>query len=234
MRTQVPHRPVVTVLGDVVGSRHFDDQAALIAAVRAVLHGVADRPPALQPLAVTVGDEFQGVYERIGEAVEAALRVRLGLLETTLAVDGAPRPVDTRVGIGLGTIEVSDPETLPLGQSGSAWWAAREALDAATDLAGKSQWPRSLRTVFRSEGAVVDGPVNAFLWCQDDLIGRMDHRDRRVLRGLLDGERQVDLARDLGVSQPAVARRQHDSGAVAIHRALEALRSWASEPGRPA
>ena len=76
------------LLGDVVGSRDATNRRALHDAVERALSTVNEAVPAVGPLRVTVGDEFQGSYASLGGALEAALRVHLEL-----------RPeVDTRIG----------------------------------------------------------------------------------------------------------------------------------------
>lgn len=219
----------VALLGDVVQSRAYRDQEALLHALARLVERVNDAVPARQPLRLAVRDEFHAVYDDLADAVEAALRLRLAAGDVALPVrtDGDVDehwPVDVRVGIGEGEVVHLDPERPGAAQSGSAWWAAREALDAAFDLPGRSQWPPSLRTVHRGGDPVLSGAVNAYLLCQDQLFARMDLRDRRALRGLLDGERQVDVAAELGITQPAIARRLRDRGALALKRGLEALR----------
>lgn len=212
----------VTLMGDIVASRRYVDQAALLVGLDAVVQGVNDKVAHEQSLSLTVRDEFRGTFASIANAVEAALRLRLAAADLVLAtVDGEDEPVDIRVGIGHG--EVILGEGPGHGQSGSAWWCARDALDAAFALPHKTHWPPSIRVVFRSEEAALAGAVNAYLLCQDQLFARMDLRDRRALLGLLDGERQVDIAKDLGITQPAVARRLRDRGALALKRGLESL-----------
>jgi hypothetical protein len=117
---------------------------------------------------------------------------------------------------------------------------ASDARRDAQELAARSRWPSSLRTVLRGGDDEHAAAINAYLLLQDQLLARMDASDRRALRGLLDGERQVDIAADLGVSQPAVARRVRDRGALAIASALaqwRAVRTTAHLPSprlRPA
>ena len=108
------------LIGDLVGSRDLPDRAATQRRVAEVLDRVATAVPGVQPLEATVGDEFQGAWDHLGEAVRAQLLVRTLL-----------RPaVDVRAGIGCGTTEVYDATRRPLLQDGPAWWAAREALDS--------------------------------------------------------------------------------------------------------
>jgi hypothetical protein len=166
------------------------------------------------PLQMTVGDEFQGAYEQIGSALQAALLTRLAL----------GGECDVRFGIAWGTISSYDPEKAPGGQSGEAWWLARKALERVVKVRTKHQWPRTLRTVFAGGSEELQAVVNAFLLCRDDLLGRMDEKDLRIALGLFRGERQKDVARDLGLSQSSVARRQVENGANSIFRAHERLR----------
>lgn len=208
------------VIGDVVDSRRFVDGSALVAGLAEILTGLAGAVPALSPLTLVVRDEFHGLFAHAHEAVEATLRLRLAVGDLILpTVAREDEPVDVRFGIGHGTAEVAAGGT-PLG---SAWWHAREARDAAEELPSRTRWPPSLRAVCRSDDAAIQGALSAYLLCQDQLLARLDLRDRRALRGLLDGERQVDIAAALGVTQPAIARRMKDRGALAIARALAEL-----------
>ena len=58
---------VATLIGDVVGSRSVADRRALHARLEEVLADVNARTEPLQPLRLTVGDEFQGAWRRRGE-----------------------------------------------------------------------------------------------------------------------------------------------------------------------
>lgn len=218
------------LVGDVVESRRYADAGALVDGIAEVLHAVNDVVPALQPLALVVRDEFHAVYRHAHQALEAALRLRLltdDLVQAT--VDGADEPVDVRVGVGHGEVVTAETGS----QTGAAWWHAHDARRAAQDLASRTKWPASLRTVLHDDDPLVACRVNAYLLLQDQLLARMDASDRRALRGLLDGERQVDIAADLGVSQPAIARRVRDRGALAITAALAQWRDAELHDTRP-
>ncbi len=205
------------LVGDVVESRRYADAGALVDGLAAVLAAVNDVVSAESPLTLVVRDEFHAVYRHAHEALEATLRLRLltdDLVQAT--VDGTDESVDVRVGIGHGEVVTAETGS----QTGGAWWHAHDARRAAQDLASRTRWPASLRTVLHDDDPLVACRVNAYLLLQDQLLARMDASDRRALRGLLDGERQVDIADDLGVSQPAIARRVRDRGALAITAAL--------------
>jgi hypothetical protein len=211
----------VVVVGDVVASRRFRDEAALLRGLRDALAAVDARVPALQPLAPTVRDEFQGVYADLGDAATAALRLRLVTDELVLpTVEDVDEPVELRLGLGIGSVreEVGHP-------TGTAWYHARDAKAAAQELPSKRTWPASLRSRCHADDPLLQGTINAHLLLQDQLLARLDARDRRALTGLLDDERQVDVAAELGITQPAIARRLRDRGALALHRALLELRT---------
>ena len=98
-------------------------------------------------LRVTVGDEFQGTYATLGEAVEAALRVRLALLPE----------VDTRFGLGRGEVTVLDARRGI--EDGPGWWAARAAIEEVDrgrrprrDPAGPHRVPRGAARRGRDTG----------------------------------------------------------------------------------
>ena len=208
------------MIGDVVASRRFRDPAALVDGLARVLGRVNADVPARQPLALVVRDEFHAVYAHAHLALQATLRLRLFTDDLSLAtVEGREEAVDVRIGLGSGEAVTAAGGN----QTGDAWWRASDAKRDAQELATRSRWPPSLRTVLHGDDPRRDAEVNAYLLLQDQLLARMDAADRRALRGLLDGERQVDIAADLGVSQPAIARRVRDRGALAIARALTQL-----------
>jgi hypothetical protein len=226
----VPEQTRVVVVGDVVGSQRFADQRSLTAGLADALARVDARVSASSALQLLVRDEFSGVYTDLAAAAEATLRLRLATDDLVLATThGIDEPVELRLGIGVAAAGEHDGEGG--GRAGAAWDHARDARAAAQDLPARRSWPASLRSRCHADDPALRATVNAYLLLQDQLLARMDARDRRALVGLLDHERQVDVAAELGVTQPAIARRLRDRGALAIHRALEELRTAArAEP----
>lgn len=192
------------LIGDVVGSRDLADRRAAQRRVDEVMGRVASAVPGVQPLEATVGDEFQGAWGTLGEAVRAQLLVRALL-----------RPdVDVRVGLGVGATEVYDADRRPMLQDGPAWWAAREALESLGE-------PR--RTHLRTWYA---GPqqelVNAHLLCRDALLERLNERGWRMLGLALLGETQQRIAELEGITKSAVSQ-QFARGIAAVRDAQELL-----------
>lgn len=204
--------PRATLIGDVVGSRNTPDRAGLHRHLALALEDVGQGT--LDPPAFTVGDEFQGSYDTVGAAIDAALRVRLAV---------GPG-VDIRFGIGWGEVTVLDPSTGI--QDGPGWWTAREAIEWT---AAAQQHPAlaAVRTAYRSNAD--SGPdvnaVNAALLCRDHLLGSVDARSLRLLRGLLEHKTKKELAEMEGISASAVSQRTARDGLDLLVLASEQLRS---------
>lgn len=186
------------MIGDLVGSRRSADRRSLHGQVAAAVEEVNASHGG--NLRVTVGDEYQGTFPHLGAALRATLALRLALLPAA----------DVRHGIGLGHVEPLDADV----EDGPGWWVARDAIDAAKEAQGRPA-TRSLRTAYRlAEGA--DGPdpaaVNAALIGRDALVGRLSDRGLSVLRGLLAGRSQREIAADEGVSSSAISQRVRNDG----------------------
>lgn len=199
------------MIGDVVGSRRTGDRSALHRRVATALHRVAGG--ALDPPAFTIGDEFQGSYPAVGAAIDAALTVRLLL---------APE-IDIRFGIGWGAVTVLDAETRI--QDGPGWWTAREAIQHTARIQRQAGLTL-IRTTFRADGHTrTDADaVNAALICRDHLLGSLDERSLRIVRGLMTGRSKRELAAAEGISPSAVSQRAARDGLDLIVLASRYLR----------
>lgn len=198
---------VAAVLGDVVSSRTSADRPALHRALTDVLDAAnADLGP-LVALRITVGDEFQGCFATVGEALHATLWLRLALLPVA----------DLRHGVGWGEVAVLADR--PRVEDGPAWWAARAAIEAVKEAASRAA-QRSARTAYRlPEGGTGPDPllVNAALMCRDEVVGSASERSVRLLRGTLQGRTQRELAEEEGISASAVSQRvRHDGLGVVL------------------
>lgn len=215
-----------TLLGDVIDSRAASDRKALHDQLSAALDQVSAEVDALDDLKVTAGDEFQATFATVGEALYAALLLRLRL----------DPDIDVRIGVGWGPVTVLDAAHGT--QDGPGWWAARSAIEWVEEHQFVVGFER-LRTAYRPaqepDGARAEQPpsaagpsaaaVNAALLCQDHLLGSLDQRSRFIVEGLMHGRTQTQLAQELGLTRQAVnQRRKHDGLAIAVE-AGRALRS---------
>jgi SatD family (SatD) len=204
--------PRATLIGDVVGSRQVADRLASHQELNRALRDVAT--DAIDPPAFTVGDEFQGSYPTVGRAIDAALSLRLAV---------APG-IDIRFGIGWGSVMMLD-ESAGI-QDGPGWWAARAAIEW-TATAQRQPGLALVRTSFRSHGESRHdaGAINAALLCRDHLLGSLDDRSLRILKGLLSNHSKKDIAAAEAISASAVSQRAGRDGLDLIAQASQDLRS---------
>ncbi|MET0520637.1 MAG: SatD family protein [Jiangellaceae bacterium] len=212
--TDLKHQPAVaTLIGDVVGSRTAADRSGLHGQLAAVLAQANARLRPTVPLRITVADEFQGCFATVGEAVHASLWLSLHLA-----------PGQLRHGIGWGPVAVLADE--PRVEDGPGWWVARAAIEAVKADAAKAG-TRLMRTAYRRADET-EGPdpaaINAALMCRDQMIGSVSERSLRLLRGILDGSSQAELATAEGVSASAVSQRMRHDGLAVIVAADELLK----------
>jgi hypothetical protein len=210
----VPETAVATLIGDLVGSRSSQDRTVLHQHLEAALAEVNDLLHPLQPMRITVGDEHQGSFTTVAEAVQATLLVRVRLLPA----------YDIRHGIGWGVTTVLDGEAGI--EDGPGWWAARAAIEAAAS-GGASAAHRWLRTAYVAADGAGGGPdpglVNAGLVLRDERVTGLSERSVSVLRGLLSHVTQRDVAEALGISASAVSQRVRADGLAAIVAAHDLL-----------
>jgi hypothetical protein len=206
-------KPTVSVvlIGDVVGSRRAQDRRALHQRLTEELAAANAVHAPREELRLTVGDEFQGVFARLGDTLAAAASLRVALLPE----------VDVRFGVGRGEVEVLDEVTRI--QDGPGWWAARDAIEQAAQREDRAA-TRLARTVYVPAPDDDRAPaVNAALLCRDHMVGSLDERSIRILRGLMAGRTQTDIAPEEGISPAAVSQRVRRHGLEVILAAQDDL-----------
>lgn len=209
---------VIAVIADIVGSRALRDRTAAQRLLDDTIARVeGDLPLAVQALTPTVGDEQQGLYRDLADAMTSILMIQLAL----------PDGVAFRFGLGVGDVRDVDSAhgALP---DGPGWWAARAAIEIAHE--------RERRAVPRSRSWIVGAPEqndvmettiaasNAYLLVRDELVGAMNERERRLAYGRLIGRSQQELAALEGITQPSVSKSLKRAGAQALLDGLAALR----------
>ena len=199
---------IAAVIGDVVGSREAKNRTDLHRRLLETIEAINDQFHPVVPLRITVGDEYQGGFASLGSALAATLRLRL------LA---APE-IDVRHGIGWGATSILSED--PRVEDGSAWWAARDAIGAVSGREAHGAL-RSLRTAYRRASEYPEGAdpaaVNAALISRDALLSAAAAPSWGVLRGLLSGMTQREIATAEAVSASAVSQRvRRDALAVLV------------------
>lgn len=232
-----PKDGYASLIGDVIGSRRRQPQVRH--EVQSALDQANDQVEAIQPMQFTIGDEFQGVYRRIGQALNAALLVRLQLHKT----------VDVRFGIGWGEFTQWSPGREPFEQDGPVWWTARAALEVVRKSERSLGSPAALRTAVRfdtnpdvderteeaetvtRDGLPLPGAIDLGLnrlidlvaMFRDQVAHRLDKRDAELVLSILAGSTVTEAARQAGISQQAASRRLGVNGGYALKRSWDLL-----------
>jgi len=210
---------VIAVIADIVGSRLLPDRSEAQGLLDAAISDVERSLPLAQaPLRPTVGDEQQGIYRTLDDALASLLLLQLSL----------PGNLECRFGLGVGEVGTvpSVAGDLP---DGPGWWAAREAIELVH--AKQQRAAPSARTwVVASPGedAGVHTDVrrtNAYLLARDQLVGAMNERTRRLTLGRCLGVTQRELAETEGITQPAVSQALAAGGAAAVVEGFALLRA---------
>ncbi|MFK4790016.1 SatD family protein [Microbacterium sp. ZW T5_56] len=195
---------IVGIIVDIVGSRRADDRAAVQASVHAMFREVDEIVAPVRPLWSTAGDEFQAMYSTVAEACVVTTLVRLA---------AADSETDVRFGIGRGQSHVvsgvADEVSI---YDGSAWWAARRAIDTVHRLAGRTGPARTWAVDNDDEPA----DTNAALLLRDEIIGAMKPREARIARAMIGGQSQAQIAEAEGITQSAVSQSARRSGAATL------------------
>ena len=215
------------VIADIVGSRTLTNRADAQRIFEAALERASEGLALLQAPYPTVGDEFQAVAYTLEDALLLPLRAQLLL----------PPQLQLRFGIGAGRIEEfasgvhrqapargRGAESAAL-QDGSAWWAARAAINRAHDVQDASN--PFIRTWFMVHASVesefsshCQTCINAMLSLRDHSILKLSARHRRITASLLLGKTQVEIARVEKLSQQAISDFARGTGAGLIQSSL--------------
>lgn len=209
---------VVAVIADIVGSRRLRDRAhAQRVFDETIARAEKDHPLAQRPLRPTVGDEQQGVYRTLDDALAALLLLQLAL----------PEGIEFRFGLGIGGIRAIESRHREL-SDGPGWWAARDAIETVHARQQRAV-PTTRTWIVAAQGQdeVMDTVVtasNAYLLARDEIVVRMSERERRLAYGRAGGRSQRELAEQEGITQPAVSKALRSSGATALLDGLALLR----------
>ncbi|MEX0160575.1 MULTISPECIES: SatD family protein [unclassified Microbacterium] len=209
---------VIAVLADIVGSRKLDDRSAAQRILDDAIARVEEHLPlAHHALTPTVGDEQQGVYLELEDALVSLLMIQLAL----------PDGIAFRFGIGVGDVRSVDSVHGELAD-GPGWYAARAAIETVHARENRAV-PRTRTWIVGAPGQdeVMESTIaasNAYLLVRDELVGAMNERERRLTYGRLVGRSQHDLAAEEGISQPSVSKSLRSAGSAALIEGVAALR----------
>jgi hypothetical protein len=177
----------VCLTGDLVASRSSEDREALQCRLESALGDANARFSAdLEvPLAVTLGDEWQGLFRSAGAALEADLLLRARLY-----------PVEVRSGVGAGALSTPlRPTTARM--DGECFHRSRQAVDAARRR-------RIPGVVLLTGDLLLDTGANAICALLAALSAGWTEKQFRSVLAYREAGTEQAAAGALGVSQPTL------------------------------
>jgi hypothetical protein len=195
----------LVLIGDLIASRNSPNRKDLqnrLEAVLTKLNGGTPRP--VSPYTLTLGDEFQAVFETADNVFDDIVQILKAL-----------HPDQVRFSLGLGTITTDLNPNQALGMDGPAFYRARDGIDQLKDSGD----------LIRIEGlparwvTLAEGSLRLLSkWIQKWEANRL-----AILHGLLVGDPVKTIATDLGVSEQAVYKNIRSGGLEAVIQILSAL-----------
>ena len=181
----------LALIGDIVASKQLAKRGEFQAKLALLLKGISSRNSALvSPYTITLGDEFQAVYQRADTLFPDIFTILAGI-----------HPAQARFAIGVGELTTDINPKQALGMDGPAFHRAREAI---TDL-------KKTGYFIRLQGGPGSEPDDNPWRLLNHLLNLLTHqvdgweRNRlRIIRGLLRGATVTELEEELKISKVAV------------------------------
>lgn len=183
----------LVMIADVIGSRKLENREAVQSGLEALLERLnACREQMLSPYTITLGDEFQAVFE-------GADRV----LPDVLAVMSALYPVKLRFALGLGSVSTPINTSRAIGMDGPAFYRAREL------LTGVKKQDLTIAVAGLPED---DGLLDAAMGLFNHHLQKWRPNRLEVLRGLLRGRTVAEIAERLNITEQSVYKNIREGG----------------------
>lgn len=195
----------LVLIGDLVASRRSSLRQQLQEQLKGALDELnQNRDGLTSPYTLTLGDEFQVVYQD-------ATR----LFADCLAISAAVHPVRMRFSLSLGEISTELNPNQALGMDGPAFYQARDGIDQLK----RSGELFTLAGLPANEDALAAGGLGLF----SHLLGKWNANRLHILNRLLLGWRVERIAEELNISEQAVYKNINSGGLHAVIRLLKAL-----------
>lgn len=178
------------MIGDLIDSKKISDRGRFQQRLQATIERINQAGNSVSPWTLTLGDEFQAVYEDERGVWQDVLTMMAGLW-----------PQRVRFALVTGPLSTSINRKQALGMDGPAFHAARET------IGGLKKQGRSIGVGF--VGKEAEQKVLAVIGA---LIGKLLYQGRTstrvdIFRGLLAGQTRAGIAKAIGVSASAVSQQ---------------------------
>lgn len=193
----------LALIGDMVGSRALPDRQAVQRRFKAACadlnHKYRERG-LLSPLTITLGDEFQALFDDAGAVWNCVLDLECAL-----------HPVTLRFSLGLGEITTPINTRAALEMDGPAFHAARDGVQRLK----KSKLRYTVQGL--AENAAL---VNFSLHLLSHERAKWQHNRLLILAQLLEGHAVTDMKCRMSISEQAIYRNIRDGALDAVRGLL--------------
>jgi len=189
MRKRTSGGKYFVLIGDIVRSRELPQRSSLQKKFVDTLKTVQEKYAGsiISPLTLTIGDEFQAVFQTADHLFDI-------LREMDLALDG----VTFRYGLGVGGIDTEINRQYSIGMDGPAFHLAREAVEQART--------EKARFRFRCSDSFSEKRLNILLGWLDVSTRTWSKEKKRIFHLRTMHMAQKQIAEQVGMSQPAVSQ----------------------------
>ena len=204
----------LVVIGDIISSREIEDRKLLQLRLNNILNEIKQHEDApLSPYTITLGDEFQAVYQQ----ADSLFLHAFSILEEVF-------PHRIRFSFGLGNISTELNREQSLGMDGEAFYLAREGMEWIKEQRGEHRF--IIQGLAEPQTADL---LNNTLFLISNQINSWQLNRISILRRRMENQAVKKIAEDLGISETAVYRNIYDGSLREIIRIFHLIASRIDE-----
>lgn len=206
----------IVVIGDIISSRKVEKRNDLQKKLLAVfndLNTADDGKYLISPYTITLGDEFQAVYEKADYLFLDSIRI----LEETL-------PQKIRFSFGIGEISTDINRNQSIGMDGRAFYFAREGIETLKEIRGSYKF-----NIYGLEDPKLEKLYNNILMIFSNLLEGWNSNRYYILRSTIAKKAVKEIARDLLITEAAVYKNITDGSIREMMAILDIMSSHINE-----
>ena len=206
---QIGKKYIVTI-GDVISSRKIkkrNDLQKMLLGVFNDLNTPEQNHHLISPYTITLGDEFQAVYQKADRLFLDSIRI----LEKTF-------PQKIRFSFGIGEISTDINQEQSIGMDGSAFYFAREGIVNLKDQRGKYKY-----NICGLEDPELENLFNNMLYIFSNLLEGWNKNRYYILRSTMEGKAVKEIAKELKLTDTAVYMNIYDGSIREMIAILEVM-----------
>ncbi|MBG0785557.1 MAG: hypothetical protein H0S79_10690 [Anaerolineaceae bacterium] len=200
----------IVVIGDIISSRKVEKRNDLQNKLLEVfddLNTSNNKNHLVSPYTITLGDEFQAVYQRADDLFLDSIRI----LEKAY-------PQKIRFSFGIGEISTELNRKQSIGMDGSAFYRAREGIEKLKDQRGNFKF-----NVSGLEDPELECLFNNFLSIFSNLLEGWNWNRYYVLSSIMAGKAVKEIAKELKLTETAVYINIYDGSIREMMAILETM-----------